>query len=208
MPRLAPGQADIWIVRLDAPCTALLPAPTTEESDRAASFINDTLRRRYLRSHAALRALLARYTAAALDFAAAGHGKPYLPAAPELRFNLSHSHERALVAVTTGAEIGVDVEHFRPMSDALSVATRFFPPSEAAAFAALPPPEREHDFFRRWTRIEAVLKARGVGLYGIGEELTGEWSIESFEAGAEYAAAVAVAASGVRITIRNFEEDS
>jgi len=64
MRRLTPGQAEIWIVRLDAPCTALLPTPTTEESDRAARFVNDALRRRYLRSHAALRALLARYTAA------------------------------------------------------------------------------------------------------------------------------------------------
>jgi 4'-phosphopantetheinyl transferase len=97
------------------------------------------------------------------------------------------------------------VERVRPMSDCLTLAERFFPPSEAAAFAAVAAPERERDFFRRWTRIEAVLKARGVGLYGMGEELAGEWSIEEFEAGAGYAAAVAVAAPDVRVTIRNLQ---
>lgn len=206
---MTPGQANVWVVRLDELRPDLLPSPTTDEAARAARFINETLRRRYLRSHGALRAVLARYTTARLDFALAPHGKPYLPAVPELRFNLSHSHERALVGVTLGQEIGVDVERLRPMSDCAALAERFFPPSEAAAFAAglaaTPAPDRERDFFRRWTRIEAVLKARGVGLYGIGEEPAGEWSIEELDAGAEYAAAVALAQAGVRVTVRNFE---
>jgi 4'-phosphopantetheinyl transferase len=208
MRRLAQGQAEVWVVRLDELPGNLLPAPTPEESARAERFVNDTLRRRYLRSHGALRAMLARYTDAPLHFATTEHGKPFLPAVPKLCFNLSHSHERALVAVTLGAEIGVDVEHYRPMADCAAVAARFFPPGDAAAFARLPEAERERDFFRRWTRIEAVLKARGVGLYGVGEEPAGEWSVEELDAGAEYAAAVAVAGSGVRVTIRNCEEDT
>ncbi len=205
---MIPGEAHVWIVRLDELAQDCLPAPTPEEAARAARFVNETLRRRYLRSHGALRAVLGRYTAAPLDFAVAEHGKPYLPGAPEVRFNLSHSHERALVGVAREVEIGVDVERFRPMSDCLSVAERFFPPSEAAAFAAIPAPDRERDFFHRWTRIEAILKARGVGLYGIGEELSGDWSIAEIGAGvdggAEYAAAAAVAAAGTRITIHSF----
>jgi 4'-phosphopantetheinyl transferase len=209
---VTPGQADIWMVRLDELREDLLPAPTTGEAARAARFINDTLRRRYLRSHGALRAVLARYTAAQLDFALGPHGKPYLPAVPELRFNLSHSHERALIGVTLGVEIGVDIERLRPMSDCLALAERFFPPSEAAEFAAvcatMPAPDRERDFFRRWTRIEAILKARGVGLYGIGEELAGEWSIEEIDAGGEYAATVAVPQAGLHLTVRNFEGDA
>jgi 4'-phosphopantetheinyl transferase len=204
-------QVDVWVVRLDELPGALLPAPTPEESARAARFVNESLARRYLRSHAALRAVLARYTAAPLDFASAEHGKPYLPAAPDLRFNLSHSHERALIGVAWRMEIGVDVERLRPMSDCLSLAERFFSPSEAAALAGVPPDQREHDFFRRWTRIEAVLKARGVGLYGIGQESAGEWSIAEIgaevDAAGEYAAAVAVAQAAVRVTIRNFEGD-
>jgi 4'-phosphopantetheinyl transferase len=202
------GQAHVWVVQLDEVPEDLLPAPTPDEAARAARFVNETLGRRYLRSHSALRAVLARYTTAPLEFALAPHGKPYLPATPELRFNLSHSHERALVGVALGVEIGVDVERIRPMPDCLALAERFFPPSEAASFAATEAPGREREFFRRWTRIEATLKARGVGLYGLGEELAGEWSIEEFDAGREYAAAVAVAQAGVSVTVRNFEGDA
>ena len=205
---MTPGEAHVWVVRLDEVREEALAASSTAEAERAARFVNDTLRRRYLRSHGALRAVLGRYTAAALDFAEGEHGKPYLPGAPELRFNLSHSHERALVAVAWGVEIGVDVERHRPMPDCLALAERFFPPSEAAKFAGMAAEHRERDFFRRWTRIEAVLKARGVGLYGIGEELAGDWTIEELDAGTGHAAAVAVARTGVRVTVRNFEGDA
>ncbi len=209
MCRLAPGEAHIWVVRLDEVRDDRIPAPTAEEAARAARFVNETLRRRYLRSHGALHAVLARYTDAPLEFAEAEHGKPYLPAAPEVRFNLSHSHERALVGVAREVEIGVDVERLRPMPDCLALAERFFPPSEAAAFADVPAGDRERDFFRRWTRIEAMLKARGVGLYGIGEEPAGEWSIAEIDTGrdAGYFAAVAKPAAGMRFAIHDFEGD-
>ena len=49
-------------------------------------------------------------TDAPLEFAAHGKGKPYLASAPEIRFNLSHSREMALVAVARDVEIGVDIE--------------------------------------------------------------------------------------------------
>jgi 4'-phosphopantetheinyl transferase len=202
------GHAEVWVVRLDELRPDQFLAPSAEEFARAARFVNGTLQRRYLHSHAALRATLALYTAAPLDFAQGPHGKPYLPAAADLRFNLSHSHERALIAVTCGVEIGVDVEHCRPMPDGAALAERFFPPSQAAAFAATPPQDRERDFFRRWTRIEAIVKARGVGLYGIGQEAAGEWTIEEFDAGAEYAAAIAVAQAGVRVTVHEFRGDA
>src|SRR5204862_5234725 len=108
------------------------PAPTPGEAARAARFRFEQHRRRYLRSHAALRAILRRYTDARLDFAVAEAGKPYLPAAPHLRFNLAHAQDLALVGVALDLEIGVDVERIRPLSDYAAIAERFFPPSEAA----------------------------------------------------------------------------
>ena len=84
----------------------------------------------------------------------------------------------------------------RTLPDSEAIAERFFPPSEAAAHAAVPALLREHDFFRRWTRIEAVLKARGVGLYGAGEEPEGEWTIQEIEIDKEFAAAVAAPRAG------------
>ena len=48
------------------------------------------------------------------------------------------------------------------------------------------------DFFRHWTRFEALLKAHGAGLYGAGATPPGVWSVAEIDAGAGYTAAVAV----------------
>lgn len=192
---------DLWTVTLDASWNWLPPTPA--ESERAARLLTDALRRRFLRSHAALRAILATYTDSPLDFAFAEHGKPYLPSVPDLRFNLSHSHEMALLAVAWGVDLGVDVEWLRPLPDCLSIAERFFPPVEAAALAETPPSEREAEFFRRWTVIEAILKGRGIGLYGAGSDAPG-WSAQPVDVGPEYAAAAAVYGSGMRLRMHPF----
>lgn len=180
---------DVWIVPLDVEGGWLSPTPA--EQERVGRLASETQRRRYLRSHAALRAILAAYTPAPLAFAASEHGKPCLPAVPDLQFNLSHSHDMALVAVARGIPIGVDVERFRSMRECMNIAERFFPPMQAAELAAVPPEDREAEFFRRWTRIEAKLKARGIGLYGAGQELDGEWTVLPIEVGPEYSASVA-----------------
>lgn len=193
---------DVWVVPLDA-ATGWLP-PTSAEADRAARLVSLPLRQRYLRSHAALRAILGNYTSEPLDFARAEHGKPYLPAVPKLKFNLSHSHEMALVAVARDIEVGVDVEWLRPLEECMTIAERFFPPSEAAALAEVPAGEREMEFFRRWTRIEAKLKARGIGLYGAGLELDGDWSVLPVDVGAEYTASVAANCAGITVQTRSF----
>jgi 4'-phosphopantetheinyl transferase len=195
-------EVDVWVVPLDAD-SAWLP-PTSAEAERAARFVTEPLRRRYLRSHAALRAILGTHTAAALDFAEGEHGKPWLPTAPQLKFNLSHSHDLALVAVVSDIEIGVDVERLRPMEDCMAIAERFFPPSEAAALAEVSRAAREPEFFRRWTRIEAKLKARGIGLYGAGAELDGDWSVLPIDVGPDYTASVAASCLGLTLRLRAF----
>jgi len=196
------GTVDVWLVRLDQDGDWLPPTPA--ERERAERFVSQELRERHLRSHAALRAILRRYTPAPgpdPHFAFAEHGKPYLPAVPELKFNLSHSHQLALVAVALEMEVGVDVERLRPLPECLAIAGRFFPPADAAALAEAPADRREHEFFGRWTRIEAVLKARGIGLYGAGTEPEGDWTVQPVDVGAEYAAAVAAPRAGVTVEV-------
>jgi 4'-phosphopantetheinyl transferase len=120
-----------------------------------------------------------------------------MPGRPELRFNLSHSQEMALVAVALEIEVGVDVERIRPLPEFIAIARRFFPPGE-------PLPRDAEEFFRAWTRIEAQLKARGVGLYGAGMEIEGEWTLAPINAGDGYAAAVAAPKPGLRVIVRDF----
>ena len=198
---LVEGEVRVWRVNLDSLRTELLPAASPDEEERAARFVNDRLRRRYLGSHRALRAVLSGLTTAPLDFAVRERGKPYLPAAPDLRFNLSHSDSMALIGAALGVEIGVDIERVRRIPQVDAIAARFFPPSEAAA---MPANADEREFFRRWTRIEAMLKASGDGLYGAGAEIPGEWTIQEIEAPEGFAASVAAASSGMRIAIADF----
>ena len=192
---MTPGEIHVWRVPLDS---IEMPPPTPGEAARAARFRTPDLQRRYLRAHAALRTILGGYTDARLDFAISGNGKPFLPAAPHVKFNLSHSREMALVAVTPEVEVGVDVEWVRPMPDYRDIAERFFPPSQAAQVTD------EADFFRRWTRLEAVVKACGTGVYGIAVEPAGEWTIEELNAAPGYAAAVAAPRDGMRVTMHDF----
>jgi len=142
-----------------------------DERARAARFKFDRLTLNFTIAHGRQRAILGRYLAmdpAALRFRVGAHGKPELDlagAAPPLRFNLSHSGDFALLAVTRERRIGVDLEAMtRAIGELEDIAERFFSPAEVAAWRALAPGARRHAFFLCWTRKEAFLKALGDGI--------------------------------------------
>src|SRR5450759_1231276 len=122
---LNPGEIHVWRVRLNR---GKASPPTAAEAARAARFLTPALRRRYLRAHAAWRAILANFTGAPLEFALHEKGKPYLASAPGIRFNLAHSREMALVAVARDVEVGVDIARIRPLPEYAAIARRYFPP--------------------------------------------------------------------------------
>ena len=154
---------DIWCVALDAPDDAPRSLLSIEEQQRADRFVFDRDRRRYVIAHAALRQLLARYTAADLTFTYGPRGKPAL-IDTEVRFNLAHSDDVALVAISTECEVGVDVERVRTISDLEAIANRYFCLRERAAIMACQGDARVLTFMRFWTRKEALLKLTGDGL--------------------------------------------
>lgn len=161
------------------------------ERERGARFRFAGDRQRFLASHSALRRILALYLgrpAAAIPIEIAGRGKPFV--AGSLRFNMSHAGELALYAVAR-REVGVDVERIRTGLDVMALARRFFPEAEARELAAMDEAGRERSFFRLWTRREAYLKARGVGLAAIGEPAGQEWFVADLDAGPGYEAALA-----------------
>ncbi len=103
----------------------------------------------------------------AVRFSYGEQGKPALAGAladSGLKFNVSHSGELGLIGVLRGAELGVDLEAHRALSDRDALVRRYFSSAEIAAFFALPEAERELGFFNCWTRKEAVVKALGLGL--------------------------------------------
>lgn len=145
---------------------------SSDEQGRAARFKFQNDRRRYIVAHAALRLLLSQYVnvrSSDLNFFTNANGKPFLAATPvavNIQFNLSHSHEVALIGVTRGREIGVDVERVKENFAFGEVAGRFFTAREVAVLQALPSELQRKTFYRCWTSKEAFLKAKGTGLSG------------------------------------------
>ena len=91
------------------------------------------------------------------------HGRPTVRDAP-FDVSLAHSGPVAVVAVSPGPRVGVDVELARPRRLLERLAARTFDPAALAAWQALPEVARPPAFLRGWTAKEAYLKAIGVGL--------------------------------------------
>jgi 4'-phosphopantetheinyl transferase len=137
-----------------------------DERARAGRFRFVEHANRYTVARASLRRILSRYADVApglLRFNYTANGKPFL-ANTSTRFNLSHSSNLGVIAVTRDREIGVDVEQIRHDDDLLDISEHYFAPAERAVLRLLPAEERCFGFFRCWTRKEAYLKARGEGL--------------------------------------------
>ncbi len=138
------------------------------ERARAARFVHDVDRRRFVVAHTITRVVLGichRVGPAVVRFTISGRGKPRVAgSATDVRFNLSHSGGRGLLAVGIGRELGIDVEQHRPI-DVLELGRSVFSRGEQAALASLPPDERMAAFYRCWTRKESFIKALGEGLF-------------------------------------------
>ncbi|MBP0579059.1 4'-phosphopantetheinyl transferase superfamily protein [Labrys sp. LIt4] len=138
-----------------------------EERVRADKFRFERHRRRFVAARGRLRQILADYLAMspqAVGFGYGDEGKPFCTTQPSgwrICFNLSHSDNRAALAVANDFEIGIDIEHVRTIED--GVALQVFSPAERTQFDALPPGERQSVFFENWARKEACLKALGTG---------------------------------------------
>ncbi len=146
---------------------AIEPWLSPEERERAGRFRVAGLRRRFLASRGVLREVLAACAGcrpAELRFLTGPDGKPRLGGLRPVHFNLSHSSDVMLLAVSAECALGVDVERLRPMKDALAIARRFFTPREAAWLESASAAAPDEAFFRLWTRKEAVLKACGQGI--------------------------------------------
>jgi 4'-phosphopantetheinyl transferase len=168
---LRPDEVHVWRVDIgERGSSGSMAALSEAERVRAARFRFDADRARFVASHAALRGILASYLDAApasLEFGEGTHGKPFLAAPADgrsLRFSLSHSGEIALVALSLGREVGVDVERVRPLDDLDGFVARYLSPLEREALARVTAGDRLRAFFETWTLKEAYLKACGDGL--------------------------------------------
>lgn len=168
----AAGVVEVWFADIDAcplDAAAIDAMLDGDERARAYRFVRDADRCRYRAAHAMLRGVLGRclgLAPAAVGIVTGAHGKPALrdPGRHDIRFNLTHAHALAACAVACGREVGIDAEWTGRPIEADRIAARFFAPEEQAALAATDPALRTRAFHACWTRKEAYVKARGVGL--------------------------------------------
>ncbi len=81
-----------------------------------------------------------------------------------LRFNISHTKDLIICAVTLEDDIGCDVENISRNNDVLAIADRYFSPQESNELFALPTEQQRNRFFDYWTLKESYIKAWGLGL--------------------------------------------
>ncbi len=212
-----------------------------EEVRKADAFRLDNLRSDYIQSHAALRLVLSECTgmdpaaikltvvppSMPMTFTAAA-SKPAIDwdgsnaaTRSDVRFNLSHTSGAALIAVSLGREVGVDIEKQRSMNDMDAIAQSVFSREEWAQWESLEEEFRMTMFYRVWTRKEAYLKAIGLGIFHELQDVTvpkateplrgvegsmpvndrvggGEWRVADVPVGSGWSAAVCWQGDGVK----------
>lgn len=97
-------------------------------------------------------------------FSKGEHGKPDLLPSQALTFNLSHTEELIICAISKNVELGIDCEHIDRNNDILNIADRYFSPSEVEELFSLPEEKQRSRFFDYWTLKESYIKACGQGL--------------------------------------------
>lgn len=170
---LGQDEAHVWRASLAqdpatiAQLAALLAA---DERRRADRYLRAVDRDHFIVARGVLRKILAAYlpiSPADLVFAYNQYGRPRISAEQNgrnLNFNLSHSHELALYALTIGRGVGIDVEYMREDFATLEIAEHFFAKSEVTGLASLPADQQVQAFFNCWSRKESYIKALGLGV--------------------------------------------
>ena len=193
---LRAGEVHLWRAHL-TPTAALRDTLSPDEWMRAARFHFECDRERFIATRGIVRSVLGGYLGIApgeLRFRTGPHGKPHLDGiCSSLRFNLSHSDDLLLLAVTHAREIGIDVEFMRDDVPFETLADHYFHPEDAWDLRHLPAEKKAWKFYDIWTTTEAQLKAGGTGLSDGPQVVEPDrWSLLKLCPAAGYTAALAI----------------
>lgn len=162
----------LWALDLEAWRASLEPSAAAvmspEEREMARSFRHEGARAQYLGARLLARTLLGHRLGvppAALRFHPGPLGKPRLEGHPGLHYNLSHSGDLVVCAISGAGPVGVDVEPFGRRPPLAELAQAHFAPAEAAWIRARPALAQRR-FLALWTLKEACLKQSGQGIGG------------------------------------------
>lgn len=173
---LADGTIHLWRFRLDlsaAESDYLQQDLSPDEIARAERLLIPEKQQQFVVARSGLRNILGRYLCmepASIQFSYGEQGKPALQTGPaSLNFNLAHSGQLALLAVTRTGQIGVDIEYIDQSLDFHLLAEKYFSPQELAVLTSMPEQRQRRTFYRLWTQKESRLKYSGRGFSGRAE---------------------------------------
>lgn len=230
---LSDHHIDIWRTTLDLPRQEIdefMSLLSPDEAARAGRFKVERKYREYIITRGLLRRILGhvlKQDPASFEFEYTDHDKPHLAVnwrGKPVCFNVSHSHQLTLIAVTLDHLLGVDVEYVRRNVEFKKLAGRFFSAREARDLDDYTETDLPLTFFSCWTRKEAFVKALGKGIaFGLDEfsvsvnprdrevalathwdpGAADEWTLLNIPAAPDYIAALAVA--GHNLNVRYWE---
>ncbi len=190
---------------------------STDEQTRAAGFRFARDRKRLIAARGVLREVLALYLDTEprrLVFSYGPYGKPFLADAVQsaLRFNVSHSLDTMLIAVSNEREVGVDIQYAGTDIRLEEIAAATLSEAETEVLSRVHGEARRTAALRLFARKEAYIKADGRGMslplrqidvshpagkIAVLDEKTGHWEVctrlvlQSLAVGPAYVAALA-----------------
>ncbi len=159
----------IWRIDLDGPTHDLYGLLSAKEIKRAQDRRQEIERKRFILAHGAMRSILGEYlgiSGAELAFIHGEKGKPSLDHPKvNIKFNLTHCEDMALLAVADAIPVGIDLERIRSRPMQLKIAQRMFPPAIYQELLQLSADRLDATFFKHWTELEARAKCLGGGIF-------------------------------------------
>lgn len=178
-----------------------------EERSRSERYYKEKDRNQFIICRSILKFVLAAYTkldAKSIQLDYHFNKKPYLSSHPWLYFNVSHSEDFAVIAISL-KKVGIDIEYIAKDFTFTNVLPDVFDNNEVLAIQKAV--DIKHTFYKLWTRKEALVKALGTGIdddfknipsldghHMIDSKLvknTENWQVCSFELDDNYLGAVA-----------------
>ena len=233
IPQLSKNDVHVW--RIYNNCiihnAEMISFLSPSEIEKAKRFRVEGSKDKYVAARSSLRIILGAYlnvSPSDIQFSHTPQGKPYVNVDSEstgIQFNLSHSKDLTLIAVTNTRHVGIDVEYIRPISEMGQLVERFFSFDEKQIYTSNILEDNIKVFYKLWTRKEALSKALGYGLtipldkldvsnsfdeddgellfaYGFGN--VSKWSFYDINLVADYSSSLIVEGSGVQISFLNW----
>jgi 4'-phosphopantetheinyl transferase len=166
--KIQTGELHIWrytVNKQDYLAEQTNPILSVEENEKSKRFIREEHTVDYVCNHRFVRNVLAAYLdvlPAEINFGVTDLGKPFIKNS-NLFFNVSHSKNQALLAISIDAEVGVDIEYMKDLQDAITFSNYSFSEQEKAMVFKNQQIDKDV-LFTFWTFKEAYIKATGTGL--------------------------------------------